>query len=510
MLKRLLFFSLLGTLLVSSPCIAGEQASVKLAVLPFTINADRDLSYLRDGVVDMFVAQLAAEKGLMALKLPADDTEGRSGVNEDGVARRIGGRLGADHVLYGSLTVFGNSISLDAKVLGVADDRGPIVFSRQASSMDGLIPAVHGIAREVAAPYSLSPPPVVTPSPVAAGDNRTFWKSQNFDLEISGISAGDVNADGKAEVVFITAKTLQVFRMENRRLVEITSRKAEGEVTFLCVDIADINGNGRAEVFVTAINTAADRMESLVLEWDGTSLTPVPNDPAWFYRILLRPAQKPLLVGQKKSLREPFLPGIYEMTWKEGGYQVGKKWNLPPDATLLGLTTGDIMNDGREIVAFLDRQDRLRLFLATGELEWKSEEKYGGSERFIDYSTSGIERDDEKERFYLSQRIMTVDADQNGRNEVLVVKNESLTGRFLERYRSYGSSRFEILAWDGLGLSATGSTAKISNYISDFYIADLDGDGATELLAAVVSERNSLITGGKSAVITYALGSLKK
>ncbi|MFZ5571436.1 MAG: FG-GAP-like repeat-containing protein [Thermodesulfobacteriota bacterium] len=507
---RLLFFSVAVTLLAGMPCLAGQEAETTIAVLPFKINADRDLSYLREGVADMFVARLSAEKGLAAVKPSLDEAESRGGVSEDEAARKIGGSLGADRVLYGSLTVFGSSISLDAKVLGVKSGAGPLVFSRQAASVDEVIPAVQAVAREVAAAHAASWTAGVVAEPVTAGEGAGFWKSRNFEAEISGISAGDVDADGKVEIVLIADKSLQVWRKEDGELKEITGWEAGAGRKLLGVDIADINGNGKAEIFVTAIRPDFDGMNSLVLEWKSGSLQPVSHDPAWFYRVVPRPGGKPMLVGQKKGFEEPFLPGIHELTWDGTGYRPGKRYNLPAESDLLSLAVGNILNDGREVMVLLDQQDSLRLFLPTGAQEWKSEEKYGGSERFLDYVTSGLERNDEKERRYLSQRVIVVDLDQKAGSEVLVVKNESMTGRFLERYRSYGSGSFEVLGWDGLGLSVKAAADKISGYISDFYVEDLDGDGSLELLAAVVSERNSLIKGGKSAVITYRLGSLKK
>lgn len=520
MCKHSLVFSLLLTLLTGMPCMAAEAESAKIAVLPLKVNADRDLSYLRDGIADMFASRLAAGTDLAVVKLPVDAAENRTGVNDDDVARRIGRELKVGHVLYGSLTVFKDSISMDAKVAAVEGEGAIHVFSKPVSSEDALIPAVQAVSREIATKLTSrsAAAPVAAPKPEAQplfsavseqGEGRAFWKSQDFNLEIKGISAGDVDGDGSAEIVFITVKELHVFRVEKDRLAELAATAAPSGLSFLCVDVADINGNNKAEIFVTALNTAGDRMESLVLEWDGKTNAVIAEDMPWFFRVLLQPQKKPLLAGQKKGFDEPFQQGVYEMIWKDGAYSAGKKFSLPLFAAVTSLAVGDLRNDGGEAAAFLDDRDRLQLFLSSGESIWKSEEQYGGSENFIDYSTSGL-RDDNKNRVYLSQRIIPVNPGRSAKNELLVVKNDSLTGRFFDRFRSYGTGWFERLLWDGIGMSSKGMSAKITGYISDFYLVDQEGDGEMELLAAVVSERNSMLKDGKSTVITYKFTTIQK
>ena len=55
----------------------------------------------------------------------------------------MGTGLGADYVLFGSLTVFGNSVSIDAKMVDVSGENRPLSFFNQSQGMDQVIPGIN-------------------------------------------------------------------------------------------------------------------------------------------------------------------------------------------------------------------------------------------------------------------------------------------------------------------------------------------------------------------------------
>ena len=80
----------------------------KVAIIPFKINAEKDLSFLRDGIYDMLSTRLAQAGEVEIISRQevdqAVDAAGPQPLNEDR-ARTIGKTLQADYVLFGSLTV---------------------------------------------------------------------------------------------------------------------------------------------------------------------------------------------------------------------------------------------------------------------------------------------------------------------------------------------------------------------------------------------------------------------
>jgi len=163
------------------------------------------------------------------------------------------------------------------------------------------------------------------------------------------------------------------------------------------------------------------------------------------------------------------------------------------------------MKDGRDVLIVLDKYDHLRLLAPSGQKEWESKDTFGGSENFLEVPTSGTTKDQEKDRVFLPQRILLLDLDRNGQNEVVTVRNQAFSGRLFDRFRQFDEAQFESLSWDGLGLSPNWHTRKVSGYVCDYAVGDFDNDGRPDLVAALVIKRDPLIGKARSSVIAYDL-----
>jgi hypothetical protein len=101
-------------------------------------------------------------------------------------------------------------------------------------------------------------------------------------------------------------------------------------------------------------------------------------------------------------------------------------------------------------------------------------------------------------------RILIMDITGDGKNEVITVKNETLSE--LISYRLLTKGEIEVRSWDGIGLAVHWRTRKLTGYFSDFAIGDFDNDGNDELVAALVIKTGSVVlTDAKSKVIAYEL-----
>ena len=115
---------------------AGEPPK-KVAILPFTMHAQQEMGYLREGILDMLATRLYSkdkvaviEKGVVR-KAMAD----HQGSVDRGYAEQLGKDLGADYVLFGSVTVFGESVSLDATMSSITGKEPPITVYSQTKGM---------------------------------------------------------------------------------------------------------------------------------------------------------------------------------------------------------------------------------------------------------------------------------------------------------------------------------------------------------------------------------------
>ena len=90
---------------------------------------------------------------------------------------------------------------------------------------------------------------------------------------------------------------------------------------------------------------------------------------------------------------------------------------------------------------------------------------------------------------------------------MIAVKNEEVGGGTLGKYKRFTKGSLEILTWDGISLSPAFKTSSVQGWISDFVIADIDGDSIDELIVSVVGKSKLLINvaGQTSNIISYKL-----
>ncbi len=126
----------------------GAEAEPKLLLLPILVHSAEDPTYLREGLDDMLTARLQ-RIGALDLIEPDPNTPGTTQLAR---ARELARRQGADYVLFGSFTRFGQGASLDVQCAPVATgrDREPLreIFVHSGSIGD-IIPDLDELAGKV-------------------------------------------------------------------------------------------------------------------------------------------------------------------------------------------------------------------------------------------------------------------------------------------------------------------------------------------------------------------------
>ena len=451
----------------------------------------------------------------------------------------------ADYLITGSLTVFGNSVSTDAQFLEVPTGKVLVPFNRFDPDQGAVLGHINAFAEQIntrvfgnsaqrqpsmvapqpaaapapaVIPAKKQPMPANPPAPAAAQPTMApvtpeFLKSQNFNMAIQGLAMGDVTGDGQNEIVFTGDNTVFIYRLKDDRFIKISAAKGRKQDKYVTIDVADINGNGRAEIFVTCL--ANNALNSFVLEWQNNALRPLVTEADWYFRVLSVPGTTPLLLGQRRSMGFTdaneyeldrsaglFLAGIHKLHWQNGSYVPGPRLDIPKELNLYSFISGDIANDNTNMTVFFTENDSLRLLDPTGRMVWKSREPYGGSTAYLDYPTANTARMD---RFYLPQRILISDIDMNGKNEVLTVNNHDIGRRFLSRIRNFSNGWIEGLSWNKLTFAQQWRTSEVPGYISDYAAGDVDHDGRPEVVFSVVQKAEGIMSGGNSVIVVQKI-----
>jgi TolB-like protein len=554
---RLIAIYLLIATALSFNLAADAAEPKRVALLPFKINAEKDMTFLQNGIFDMLSSRLAQEGEVVVIGQQEAESAFKAAGSPDPVnesaARAIGSSLNADYTLFGSVTVFGKSVSIDAKMVDVTAKTPTASFFDQSEDLGGIITKINQIATQIntnvfgrevevarkAAPAETAaqaeqPPkqapadelhehpekllkkggaegegsPFITTEGQQAGFQK-FWRSARFKHVINGMALGDVDGDGKIETVVATPHGVIVYRSESGKFYKIQPEIEEGDSRInIGVDVADINANGYAEIFVTCLNGPRTSLASYVLEYDGAHFNKIVDKSRWYYRVAELPGRGATLLGQHHNQNDPFSAKIYEMIWQNSDYVPEIEIKTGRQTNLLGFTLGDVLNQQQETGVAYRENDHIQLVDSTGKEIWRSGERYGGSTLF-----SAGDKDDRggaiiNTRYY-PMRLIVSDTNGDGNSEVIVVKNYELVGMHLEKFRKYTNAHIEALAWDGLGLSTRWKTNKISGFIRDYAVGDFDNDGKIELIAAVILDegRTVLISEPKSTIIAYELPS---
>ena len=523
----------------------------RVLILPFKIHSEKDLTFLKNGVYDMLSSRLIQEGKVVPVS-KGETEKIVTGVPEPMDAEKalaLAEKAGADFVILGSLTVFGDSISTDVRFFDVSKKSPVVTFNRTGKTQGDVITHINLFAAQVneqvfgrkAAAYSPAQPEAAVPisrkhpdkiwqeskgGAYVYGAQATegqaafaIWKSRKFKGAIKGVALGDVDHDGNNEVVFIKGSTIFIYRRWAGKFVKVTEIAEKRYNQLISVDVADINRNGAAEIFVTNLPVNSNTLRSFVLEWNGRAFEKISTGANWYYRVIKVPNRGKVLLGQERGMvtdtfgaNALFSGAVSELQWKNGRLEIAERQLLPRGVNIYGFTIGDVLNDGRDTVAAFTSREFIRITDREGNVEWTSDERYGGSAAFLELREEKQEGDHADDirmtRYFLPQRLHITDLDGDGKNELIVVKNHDITSQFLDQTRYYKSGHIECLAWDAIGMRLKWKTHK-TGYISDYVIGDLDGDGKDEVVFAVVLKSGPILGKSRSYIASLALKAQK-
>jgi len=545
----ILILSIVLLLSGSNTAFSADKIS-KVLILPFNIHSEKDLSFLQRGIGEMLSTRLAFNNKVMIIgKEEAGITAGKT---DEKAALAAGEKTGADYVLFGNLTVFGESISTDAKFYDVKMKSPLVVINEFGSSQGDVIYHINVFAAKInetvfgRKTVSSQAPAKQAASQQPSGGGQSLdsrknpeevwakqsgirmasdeafsgsaepaavlWKSKKFETKLKGLAIGDTDGDGKMETVFADDHNIFIYRQTAGKFEKIKEVAGKIYEFYKGIDVADINGNKKAEIFVTAISEGG-RVISFVLEWDGKDYKKISDNEDWHYRVLDIPGRGgKVLFGQKGGNSNIFSGNVYELKWVSGNYISVNKEVLPKGLNVYGFNYGDVLNSGQEMTLGFNSNEYLGLFDANGNEEWTSSEPYGGSSSYLEppaeieaAKKTRYDPDPRPQtRLYLPQRIIVTDFGNDKKKEVLIVKNIDTSGGIFSRIRIFKSGYFECLSWDNVGLSPIWKTRKFSGYISDYTLGDIDNDGKDELVFLLVTQTGGSTLGDdRSFVVSW-------
>lgn len=527
-MPRQTFFKCLIILffLCVSPFSQSFADQSKLVLFPFSVYSESNMDFLKKGTGDLIETKLSG-KGLNVVR---SETE----MNKtDAVKHSL--ELSADTYVTGSLTFLGNTISINALLIDVKTGSTLVSYTKADSDKDRLFSHISEFAEQAAGtikktapdppvpvaatepdpkPVVVPAPTAVTAAPVLAGPIKPSSiiltngtrRSQDLPCEIYALTTGDVDGDGKKDIVYAERHSFSVASFNDKSLD--IKKRVEGEnyLDILFIDSFDANKNGLDEIFVTAVHIKSKKVSSSVYEWNGKEYRQIEKELTYFFRAGKSPETgKPLLLGQEQHFaQDVFGESIFEMIWSSGRQSyIPLKILKTPEKNLFiyGMDSGDIKNNGLLCSLVYLPDDRLAIFDFKKQSTWKSSGQYGGSNKFIETRDQ-----DTKERFYFPARLITGDFDANKTQEFATLVNTNSTPKIFSNLRNYTQGRVECLEWKSLNFETIWKTQDVSGYIPDFFISDIDGDGRNDVVYPVVNKSGFIIGKYTTYIVVQPIG----
>ncbi|NIA05540.1 MAG: hypothetical protein GWP11_06190 [Proteobacteria bacterium] len=541
-------------------CLLGPGTSLAaaarktVAILPFTLNAPPGRQYLRAGLRDMLGSRIAAETGAVIIDKKDVDTAlqkvaGRLTAKNMGTFAR---KVGADYLVFGSITALGAGMSIDARVFSAAD-KSVQPFYGTATSNEQIMRTIDSLSWDIIekvfhkkrpAALAAVPEPAAAPAEQSgmAGfatanpektfmasrgaytygtsgtiGERNFVKTRNFNMSLQGLALGDVDGDGREEVILAGPHEVQVFHRDGTRLNRFATIKMGARYRIHSVNAADLNGDGRDEIYISAADSKIP--SSRAVEWNGKRFVDLFREARWYIRPLRVPGMGLILAGQRAGLL-PIEPGIFSLVQKDGKLRAGERLAIPAKINLFNFVYADLDGNGQHEIVALDNSFKLEV-IKGGAVVWKSEGRYCGTKRYIGGYPSMMpgtssSMNDEVDAFgekyvetFIPSRILVSDVDHDGTDDIILNRNPSTLTAVLPREIQYKSGTIVGLKWNGLGLEEMWRTRKIDGYVVDYQaksqVMKLKPGVADELFIGVVLNSGTLesLLGDRSTVVMY-------
>lgn len=533
MLLRMALSIVLVMLSICSPVFAETDSKVvKVALLPLDMSKAGKYVYLGDALHGMLASRLsgAEDVEIVDVSLSKKEYIRLQGLVKLEDAKNSLKKMDTDYVGAGTSYATQSGLKLQMTFYPKDADKKPIALTMVAKDEGEIIAAIEGFAEEIrekALGLKVERKAVTirdgetdglaafqTEHPEKAYKKGVYSGGQFGDEEggsvistgaetnitikevIVAMARGDLDGDGQDEILFASRTKLSVLKFKNNRFHVADTTSLGNRYKLTALNVADLNGDGHKEIYVSG--SEGFKSLSMILEWsqqDGTRV--IENRIAWYIRPMNIPGEGQFLLGQKANKNEAagFIEtSLYklEKDSSTGKYKRGLRYNLPDGINLFDFAKADINGNGSMETVAIDSREKMLVYKQNNELLWVSEGDYGGSINTmgpdIIYTgnpnsdvMAGVDGEMSSRRIYIyvPSRMIVVDVDGDGQDEIIVGRNKREGYKIFANSRSYSSAQVSCLKWTDGVMDELWKTKTINGNVVD-YSFDFTGQNSVD------------------------------
>ncbi len=322
-----------------------------------------------------------------------------------------------------------------------------------------------------------------------------LFASSNWADDGLAMGVGDFDGKGKPEVLLAFKDRLDLYRIDikSSRMRLLSSFRLKPKTRLLAMDVADLNGDGRAEVVISTADENLFALRSSIISFDPASRkwNYIVRDKEMIIRGFTVEGQGLLVTqGVSKETAQPYLPRLAYLVnakLKRGRKLEGLRGDLICGAQLVALGKGD------RLEALVNEKGRLELKdPLTGTLIWSMNGLYGnwGMAFFFRQPIAktfyqGEGELEEKDYIQFAEDVMVVP----GRSLIFHSGSRYMLATFTNipdvwgvHFSPYDKSRVKLFVWRDSYFDDIGWLRRVRGGVMDLQAADMNGDGNKELL----------------------------
>lgn len=540
--------ALLVTLLLAMPAMA--QEAKKYSVFPFSYNGPKKYSYFPKA----FQSSLNSDLEWVGKVSPAADaaTNGLAAPKSSADAITIMRSAGIDYCVTGKINIEDKQATLKLLTYSldgaVWEKEGSMAISEIAPWLDEQARLIQGDVfnrpgygtTEVSRKQDDAPS---TTGPINAGiisatddkyktdnlnpqfryeggtESQGRWRSQMFRFYTNSMVVGDVDGDGKNEVLLLEKKALHALRFNDGRLEIIDSLILPPSREHFRLELVDLDKDGTEEIVVAtlkvsindALNVTDQTPYSHILSLRGGKFSYLHKAFRGYLGVLrMPPTYTPVMVAQQPGRRHLLDGRINEAYLKDGKIVLGQKIGTPEFGNIYNMVYLPDEFSFKYVV--LDDFHRMKVYSQAMEALYSSEgDRYNTSAIGIEYADvpiamSASRHESKIDTYNIPFRMLAVSLSKPGKYELLANKDISVASQIFNRFNYFSQGEVQSLAWDGVGMNLAWKTRRIKGQVADLAVADLNNDGKKQLVVLVNTFPGAIsFEKRKTVVIAYDL-----
>lgn len=344
--------------------------------------------------------------------------------------------------------------------------------------------------------------PTAIPTYVQKRITQRTWKEKVIDFPVRSATIGDLDGDGKNELITTDGKTLRVVQWKygqfltpgtkNRKKKRFfsfwtwkhaddsnpldTVNRDNRKIRYISLDSGDLNGDGRDEILYRGIQNG--QLLSGILSFQGNRFQQSAAPPGVYLKILRTPEDHPFLAGQSFN---PGREGTRRYHWEGEHIRSAGPLAIPPKAFLYAAGNYYSRDANRSAYYVLSEEGELRFYGPDLQEITKI-----NAFRLPDFQTFRIRVQNHegktlKKKLRVPNRMLSGDYDQDGRDELLLILQRPILNVRLLRSLWTRETVADLVLANGQ-IREYWDTQPVFWKILDQAVGDIDNNGKRELV----------------------------